>query len=1607
MADSVRTTEALQNLRLAELPADFVEAAWESEFLENEALPPELGQDVKDNNYFVAYLERVLSTLTPWARSGRDSIPQEFWNAITESGVSHRTLVAFLHYFINCSSRSTVYHREAGALSANIYFVLVSIPGSVGHRIFHPVLFQRAVDILKLWPDSVGVGKRKSKNDPKPSRQGGKGRKKPRKGSDEDYVEDNDGGFGGDSGDDEDDDDGPLVLRPQEIIRIKHRLLDLIKELIRFLKSFSLKESDQEKEHMIQVLVELTKIDVELMEPVFDSDSDLRNINCISQLAHIALCTCVNRLHGEVQDGLHQVFVRLQPSIMMLMGENGAVAATTIPRHIQTIKDNAVAFVIHMIESKGEVAWRPAHILLQKVSWKVPDKAEYRKKVSTAISAILEKFPVSGYARFIEWLVKFSKQIKTGHRMCSLEITEALLQMPTRQPDENTSPEVTVCLSHQFLLQNIIISRCSDRSAVVRAKALSCLAHCATSTDTDMQQVFKELCCSVSCTPTVTPASAIRQKQVINVNGVQFNDQVTPNVGKDKQVNLVTPDIQGITPGNQGVTPGNQGTPYLCVNLTPDSMEKSQTATKAILSMLRRRANDEKTGVRKSAIQAMEHIICLDLTNINKDYMQTIRIRCQDTALSVRKQAMLSLTALLLAKPESDMLQSLWLDGVVPMVTDRETTCQDKCLEMIEEVLLGNIVLLERTATPHHKMVWDIMNKVANDEGEEYRYFLQKGCQQWSKQGKLTPRLMKLLISHANSSHGPGAWILLSMIARHCPKMDQSFIHTCWEDFQAGNADITSSTLVHVVNVIGYTAKHLGNDLVNKFIRDFKKLLKNFMATPDVIQAVIDALCQLCNTQDDGSTVINTWSVDLMSTCDTYLSSVLFTENPTSNIDETKLGSYLFTLGGLIQLAPDKVPKRIKTLVLSILAGPKIAASIQSSQQTQSSQATQSGQILLSQLQNSNLSDRVQAFALNTLGKMCLVDESLAKRTIALLAKELEDSTSPSIRNNAVIIMCDLCVRYPSLVDRYITSIAACVKDENPLVRKQTLTQLTRLLQEDYIKWKGVLFFRFISSLVDPITEIKQFGEFCLGTFLGNRHPLMFFNHFVECLFYFNEYSKHSVFNKFSQSEREKKLFSLKGKGNAAKRMVIYRFLLDQMSDEHRFQLTAKLCQEILGGVVENVIPYDEDSCDLLKDALTVLASKEIKLKSLKRKPTDDAEDGDMDMAGAAEHKIKTAVISLAVKKNVIENIVPIIISLKHMLEKHRSPVLKELMLYLAEVMKDYKNEVKDILAADRQLASEIEFDLRKFEEEEKEKKEKARRRPSLMSPRPASAAGSPKIGCTPPSLPRPTSAPIPAVQGTPLSAGSRNMSLATFALHNSAKRIVEEVKKRRSKSMSDIRDIHTPRTPRPFPTPTSSHTPVNVTPRNRRENVQGKQEEKVASDVESEKNTPTKRTSQLSDKQTPERRPNRTPDGVSRAISTPDRTIANITFQTDNTMTVPPSPIPSSLPMTVFSDVNPRDVPGTASFLPQLQSDEEDNPVGKKKDIICMFSPDHPTPKPRTWKVTPKVTHKKVLTEANGLPSTDDGSPVENTAGEPSVLSERRQTRSRRSRKKDTGQVS
>jgi hypothetical protein len=135
----------------------------------------------------------------------------------------------------------------------------------------------------------------------------------------------------------------------------------------------------------------------------------------------------------------------------------------------------------------------------------------------------------------------------------------------------------------------------------------------------------------------------------------------------------------------------------------------------------------------------------------------------------------------------------------------------------------------------------------------------------------------------------------------------------------------------------------------------------------------------------------------------------------------------------------------------------------------------------------------------------------------------------------------------------------------------------------------------------------------------------------------------------------------------------------------------------------------------MMKDTFSILTSRITRLKGGKEGSEDfeDAEEG-------AEHKgpsaaavraginaAKGKLLAKISRKNVMENIVPVLSSLKHVLESHKSPLLGDLMGYFKYIFANYRDDLQHVLANDPQLAREIEYDLRKWDEKlERQSKE-------------------------------------------------------------------------------------------------------------------------------------------------------------------------------------------------------------------------------------------------------------------------------------------------------------
>ncbi|KAM6158642.1 LOW QUALITY PROTEIN: condensin-2 complex subunit D3 [Rhynchocyon petersi] len=1223
-------------------------------------------------------------------------------------------------------------------------------------------MFDKCIQILKKsWPLESNMSRKRKKEQSKNLQGNPRGNRKrgkpPRKEDSEVEVIL-----------EEQEDEDNISFSARDLSHIRNAIFCLLKNFLRLLPKFSLKEKPQCVQNCVVIFVALTNF-----EPVLDEFhiSQARNFSeatSIPELAYHALYLLCSSTHGDGDKVISCVLQQMLNILLMLeVGEGSHRTALNITSQAINNRNKAIKFISLLVDELKESIFPVLLILLQHICAKVVDKSEYRTYAAQSLVQLLSKLPSTDYATFISWLYRYSRSSKIPHRVFTLDVALALLELPERKMDNTLSLEHKKFLTHKFLVQEIMYDRCLDKAPTVRSKALSSFAHCLELSFTNTSESMLELL----------------------INSSSFQRQTFDPAGASEMIST----------NNSAERPGSE--PERCV-----------------MAMLRKRIRDEKTNVRKSALQVLVNILkhC-EISNMKED-LSILQDQCRDPAVSVRKQALQSLTDLLMAQPRCVQIQKAWLTGIIPVVMDSESTVQEKALECLDQLLLQNIKHYDKFHSGDESQVlaWALL-PLLTTECQELSRYLNKAFHIWSKKEKFSSTFINNLISHTGTEHSAPAWMLLSKIACSSPKLNYTKIIESWEKISS-QQNPNSNTLGHILCVIGHIAKHLPQITRDKVTDVIKCKLKGFQWSLEVISSAVDTLQGLCRASAESPVeeqeLLKQMCVEVLSTCEHSLSNIVLKEDGAGNVDEDLLVKCIFTLGDIAQLCPAKVEKRVFLLIQSILAASADGDHLASSQGDSDAPTMQ----LLSQFRGCAMPSVIRAHAVITLGKLCLQHEDLAKRSIPALVRELEMCHDVAVRNNVIIVMCDLCIRYTVMVDRYIPNISMCLKDSDPFIRKQTLILLTNLLQEEFVKWKGSLFYRFVSTLIDSHPDIASFGEFCLVHLLLKRNPVMFFQHFIECIFHFNNYEKHEKYNKFSQSEREKQLFSLKGKINKEKRMKIYKFLLEHFTDEQRFNITSKICLSILAYFVDGILPLDMDANELLSDTFEILSSKEIKLLAMRTKPDKDLliEDDDMALANVVMQEAQKKLISQVQKRNFIENIIPIIISLKTMLEKSKIPALRELMAYLREVMQDYRDEIKDFFAVDKQLASELEYDMKKYNEQLAQEQRLLKQpdvsttaggegeggsKPSVGQVAPNSEVIPAPVGhenvavaptCSQPSTPRSipvrvsTVPPSPDTEPSKMSVPkARPMSLSTIAILNSVKKAVESTNRsHRSRSL-------------------------------------------------------------------------------------------------------------------------------------------------------------------------------------------------------------------------------
>ncbi|KAJ3681372.1 hypothetical protein LUZ60_015861 [Juncus effusus] len=916
------------------------------------------------------------------------------------------------------------------------------------------------------------------------------------------------------------------------------------------------------------------------------------------------------------------------------------------------VRVGVIGFVVNKIaplSNENEGVKNALVFLPRFLATKSPEKAEYRAIAVETILEISRLFTTDDFVSFVHYTVKLAKG-KPKLRLLSVDLILGLLNFSKNDENETDTSWRAICLK-------VLIERCSDTVGGIRARALSNVA-----------QVFAEM-----------------------------------------------------------------------------SERRDEVELERFSEMVKRRCVDDKAAVRKSALLLITKALSLIGAQIDESLLSILGSACSDPLVSIRKAALSAISEVFRRFPDSKVTKE-WLQAVPPLIVDNETSIQEECETLFLDLVLNRIC---QASNPNPNPVTDPTNSDPNPLFPDLLLDLLKGI----SHGEISPFVKKILASLgkkkkirpliANSVQNvitasgsvraapQGAWWLLAEVSVHTPKaVDWGFLSHHWrllddvwrrereeEREDEGEGVLWARDRVSLLNTISNVSMELPTQPAAELAHSLLSRIEQFNMHLSEVDAHVKSLKTLCKRKakspNEGHALVLKWAENLIAkavdSVNSYLSEASELRNKNKHVtplsgkkkkEKLEVSSQLvqavtavFTVGSVVIACPNVGLQGIIPLLHTVITSG-------SNEKKPRRLAAMSGV----SFKDSAPSLYVQSWA--TMAKVCLADDKLAKRYIPLFVQELERSNLPELRNNIMVAMADFCVRYTALVDGYIARITKSLRDPCEVVRRHTFILLSRLLQRDYVKWRGVLFLRFLLSLVDDSGQIRHLADYLFCNILKAKAPLLAYNSFIEAIYVLNGHQQGQ-----SASDPANDLFAIRGMDEISrnKRMHIYVSLLKQMAPEHLLATSAKLCAEILAATCDGLLNIDNATGQaVLQNALQILACKEMRIQSTSASETEMDEepvtDNSSTATSAAAQAIKGRVITQVAKKNLIQIAIPIFIELKRLLESRNSPLTGCLMDCLKSLLKDYKNEIDEILVADKQLQKELLYDMNRQEDKGKDK---------------------------------------------------------------------------------------------------------------------------------------------------------------------------------------------------------------------------------------------------------------------------------------------------------------
>jgi len=940
----MESLRVFHNFKLDILDEGWIKSIWDAEFVVYDEPPDECLEYLESDARLLLHESRL--ALKAWLTANEHETPEFSWQALMLLNINVHGLLAMLGYIMKTGQHPETDEdsRQACLEATSLYLMFLTIPGSNAFRVYHPNLYQRAIETLKMSMNllpSVGGGNVYSGIDNEIS-----------------------------------DRCGPLQ---SERLKLGRGLNRIISDLVRMLKSFRFKGHTESLDVTIRTLLDITRLEM------YVKSHNNYGIASLSQNAFAALQELCSSNHGTVALTIMLIAQYMLPNLLFHQ-------INAQPRSIMIVHEAAIYFLKNLLMVHKQETIEGIVTLIHQLMVKCPERVEGRQRQAVVLIKLLSICNKDIIVNVFSDITLFSHSGKISYRLFAQEIVGKLLTDASLLNDDLNK---IIEMKMRKILVAIVLSRCMDRSALVRGKAMSTLASFSDCSDDADKIILKSM----------FEASA--------------SDKTFPMLNELKRALLE--DVDPL--------PGST----------------------ALIAMLLDRVNDERALVRRSALKISRNLSIM-FPSLTSKMTQVISDRCRDSTLIVRQFAVHVLSEILQRFPNDSSLLDEWIQAVVPQIYDIEAKVQEKVLECLENMLISRITNAT-TYIPNaaNSLPWRILDRLSN---MRMRKHLSKACSLWVKNGVITKSVISNLQSHVGTDNTIGAWILLAALAENMNILSIDKYIADYKEIIQKN-DFHASLVLHVLR---HAWSVLARDCLEDLYQHLYKCICRFEINFNLISICLDILNNISRylRADKNNHVIESDMVELMKLSEAKIQDLL--EESCAQDTQVKLKA-IFTLGHASFLCTNKISlSTLRILGRLLLQWESLPDTVKEMKELQSSavvllcqQALRDREVakevtpifgnVMRQETNPNslVKTAIKINAAKALADICVRFTALVEPYLPDLCISMKDP-NPAVREAIVVIFIQLLLEdFIKMKGPFFFHILTMLSDTNNMIRELTI----------------------------------------------------------------------------------------------------------------------------------------------------------------------------------------------------------------------------------------------------------------------------------------------------------------------------------------------------------------------------------------------------------------------------------------------------------------------------------------------------------------------------------------------------------------------------------------